>query len=221
MNRPRIVLLHATPVAMEPVAQAMARLWPEAEAINLLDDSLGIDRERDGEGPLSPQIFARFDALGRYGLGLGARGILATCSAFGPALAQLDRSLPVPVVKPNEPMFRAAIGMGTRIAMLATFAPAIASMEQEFHELAASVGSDARLTTVLVSGAIEALRAGDAVTHNRLLVGAVAELRGFDAIMLAHFSTSRALADIQAAISAPVLSAPESAVAEMLARVAG
>ncbi|MDB5622999.1 MAG: hypothetical protein JWR39_1562, partial [Devosia sp.] len=30
---PRIVLFHATPVAMDPVKAAMAQLWPEAEAV--------------------------------------------------------------------------------------------------------------------------------------------------------------------------------------------
>ena len=59
MQRPRIVLLHATPVAMEPIARAMAAIWPEAEAANLLDDGLSIDRAREGDA-LSPELAGRF-----------------------------------------------------------------------------------------------------------------------------------------------------------------
>ena len=43
---PRIVLLHATPIAMPPVQAAFAIDWPDAEIVNLLDDGLTIDRAR-------------------------------------------------------------------------------------------------------------------------------------------------------------------------------
>lgn len=216
MRRPRIVLLHATPVAMEPISRAMAEGWPEAEAVSLLDEAMSLDRARAGE---SEHFFDRFEALGQYALTLGASGILATCSAFGPALSKLDAVLPIPVVKPNEPMFRAALTSGRRIAMLATFAPAVASMEQEFSELAAQLGIEALLETIVVAGAIDLLRADRAEEHNDLVARAAAGLTGFDAVMLAHFSTSRASAQVQAASAIPVLSAPESAVRAIRARV--
>jgi Asp/Glu/hydantoin racemase len=216
VRQPRIVLLHATTVAMEPISHAMAEGWPEAEPVSLLDEALSLDRARAGG---DESFFNRFEVLGKYALNLGASGILATCSAFGPALTKLDALLPIPVVKPNEPMFRAALGTGRRIAMLATFAPAVASMEQEFSELAAELGLAASLETVIVAGAIDALRAGRAEEHNDLVARAAAGLTGTDAVMLAHFSTSRASAQVQAASAIPVLSAPESAVRAIRARV--
>ncbi|MCB8881093.1 arylsulfatase [Acidisoma cellulosilytica] len=204
---------------MDPIGRAMAALWPEAEAVNLLDDGLSIDRAEEGE-TLSAALTGRFLTLGDYAVGpMHAAGILATCSAFGPALDQLKAKLPVPVVKPNEPMFRAALASGRRIAMLATFAPAVASMEEEFRGLAADLRPGASLTSIVVPGAIAALRAGDAETHNRLVAAAAAGLDDFDAIMLAHFSTSRALEAVRAATDIPVFAAPEAAVAAMRAAV--
>jgi Asp/Glu/hydantoin racemase len=211
MEKPRIVLLHATPVAMEPIAKAMAALWPEAEQVNLLDDALSIDRAGNGEA-LSPELIQRFLELGAYAAGpMRGAGILATCSAFGPALDQLRDRMSIPVVKPNEPMFRAAIMEGRRITMLATFAPAVSSMEEEFRALAGEIGSNAKLTSIVVSGAIDALRAGDAETHNRLVAEASAKLADTDAVMLAHFSTSRALDVVRALTKIPVFAAPEAA----------
>ena len=68
--RPRIVLVHAVEVAMPPVAAAFRELWPEAERVNLLDDSLSIDR---GPQPdLTPAMFDRFDRLGAYARDIGA-----------------------------------------------------------------------------------------------------------------------------------------------------
>ena len=84
MTRPRIVLIHATPVAIEPIRQAMVDHWPEAEAVNLLDDSLTPDRAATRE--MTDALSSRFVQLAHYGLAIGAQGILVTCSAFGPAI---------------------------------------------------------------------------------------------------------------------------------------
>ena len=59
------------------------------------------------------------------------------------------------------------------------------------------------------------LRAGDAEAHNRLVAGRAPELGDCDAIMLAHFSTSRAAADVRKVVGVPVLTAPHAAVERM------
>lgn len=219
MTAARIALLHATPVAIDPVLAAFADLWPEADLVNLLDDSLSRDRARDGTGDLTPGMADRFVAFGHYAHRTGAEGILVTCSAFGPAIDRMAADLPVPVLKPNEAMFRDVLRHGDRIAMVATFAPAVGTMEAEFAEFVAETGSAARLTTVLVEPAMTALRAGDADTHNRLIAERAGDLSGFDAVMLAHFSTSRAQAALQARLPVPVVSAPAAAVARMRALI--
>lgn len=216
MTKKRIVLLHATPVAMNPIRRTFAERWPDAETVNLLDDGLTIDRARDVE--LTGELSRRFVALCRYGAGLSADGILATCSAFGPAIEAAASELPIPVLKPNAPMFDAAIKAGRRIAMIATFEPAVMTMEEEF--LSQALGSGAQLTTFTVSDAMTALRKGDEDTHNRLVAANAAELSGFDAIMLAHFSTSRAAEAVRLVTKIPVFTAPEAAVDEMHRRLA-
>lgn len=213
----RIVLLHATPVAVEPVQDAFRRLWPEAEIVNLLDDGLTIDRDKSAE--LSPELSARFVRLGQYGAEMDTDGLLITCSAFGPAIDALERELPIPVLRPNEAMFRSALEKGTRIGMLATFAPAVVTMEAEFETFRARAGSDAVLETVIVPDAIAALRRGDAEKHNRLVGEYAPQLKHCDVIMLAHFSTSRARAAVEAAVDVPVLAAPDAAVLRMRALV--
>lgn len=214
---PRIVLLHATPVAMEPIRTAFAERWPEAETVNLLDDGLSIDRA--SEAALSDGLTERFVAFGVYGTNMGADGILVTCSAFGPAIDRLIDTVPVPVVKPNEAMFRAALAAGRRIGMLATFGPSVGTMTEEFEAFVAESGIPATLKTVLVEDAIDLLKGGDVASHNRLVAARAPELADRDAIMLAHFSTSRAAEAVRRAVSVPVLTAPHAAVDRMRALV--
>jgi Asp/Glu/hydantoin racemase len=214
MAQPRIVLLHATPVAMAPVHAAFAQDWPEAETVNLLDDGLTTDRAKDSDA-LSEKLIERFVAFGRYAHLVGADGILVTCSAFGPAIERMSDELPIPVVKPNEAMFEAALEKGRRIGMLATFAPSVPTMEAEFEAFAKEQNAGATLTTLVVEGAIDRARKGDNETHNRLIAQRAPELADFDAIMLAHFSTSVAAEAVRAKLSKPVLTAPQSAVLQM------
>jgi Asp/Glu/hydantoin racemase len=210
---PRIVLLHATPVAMQPIQAAFSTLWPEAETVNLLDDGLSIDRAREDD--LSESLINRFVDFGQYGRRMGAAGILITCSAFGPAIDKLAATVPVPVLKPNEAMFQAAIAQGSRIGMLATFAPSVSTMTEEFEEYITRAGKKATLTTIVVDDAIRLLKGGDVESHNRLVAARAPEFAGYDAVMLAHFSTSRAAADVRAVLDVPVLTAPDAAVQRM------
>lgn len=213
MTAPRIALIHATPVAMAPVRAAFAAGWPEADIVDLLDDSLSADRARTVD--LTPALSERIGALARYARKTGADAVLFTCSAFGRAIEAAAEDLDVPVLKPNEAMFEAALGLGSRIGMVATFGPAVAGMEAEFQAEAAKGEVGAKLATDLVAPAMVALRAGDEATHNRLVAEAAARLASCDAVMLAHFSTARAASAAQARLEVPVLASPDAAVAKI------
>lgn len=204
----RIALIHAVEVAVGPISIAFQDIWPEAERLNLLEDALSPDRAAEGE--LSDRMTKRINALADYALLAGSDAILFTCSAFGPAIENAAGRLPIPVFKPNQAMFDAALAKGRKIGMLATFGPSVATMEAEFHE--AARGNGATLQTVLVDHALDALKGGDAETHNRLIAERAPELADCDAIMLAHFSTSRAKGSVEAKLGQAVLTSPTAAV---------
>lgn len=214
----RIALVHATPLAIEPINAALGA-WPDARAVNLLDDSLSADRARGGT-QIDEPMFVRFERLVRYAESIGADGILFTCSAFGPAIERAARLTKRPVLKPNEAMFDEAIDVSHvngRLGMVATFAPSVESMRDEFAETSARRKTPRELEIVLAAGAMEAMRAGDAVTHDRLIAEAAAKLGECDAIMLAQFSMARALPLVQQRTRVPVLTSPGSAVTRMRA----
>jgi aspartate/glutamate racemase len=210
---PRITLGHAMQLSIEPIHAAFARAWPNARLRDLLDGTLLQDLE--AEGRLGDTMIDRFGRLAEYACATGADASLFTCSAFGPAIDHAATLVPIPVLKPNEAMFQAAIDIGDEIVMLATNATAARSLEREFKAHALGPGRNVHLNVVVVPEAMEALRQGDADRHNMLLARRAADL-ACDAIMLAHFSTARAARTVGYVASVPVLTAPDAAVAALM-----
>ena len=202
----RVALIHAVKVAIAPVEDAFKRLWPEAKLVNLLDDSLSVDRASSVE--LTPEMKKRIAALAAYAVDGGADAILYTCSAFGEAIEAVQRAQKIPVLKPNEAMFREALGLGRKLGMLATFEPSVGALEAELRLLDQGIS----IRTVCVPEAMTALQAGDGATHDGLLALAAGTLGGCDAVMLAQFSTARARDPVAKAVACPVLTSPQSAV---------
>jgi hypothetical protein len=221
---PRVALIHATALAVAPIQSAFERLWPQARRMNLLDDSLSVDRAEAGE--LTPQMTRRFIDLARYAKGTGCEGILFTCSAFGPAIEAAGDAVGIPTLKPNEAMFADALALAAasganaqgpvRLGLIATFAASIPSMSEELLTLAEQRGQRIELSTVFVPEAMDDLARGHADLHHRKIAAAAAadarDLQGCAAVMLAQFSMAQAQPQVQAALACPVLSSPDCAV---------
>jgi len=217
----RIALIHALAHSVAPINEAFARDWPEARRMNLLDDSLSADLAREGRG-LDAAMHERFQRLAQYAVDTGARGILFTCSAFGPCIeAVARRHAGLPVLKPNEAMIdeaaqaMRAAGSAGRLGLLATFAPTLASMPPEFP-------AGVALVPALAEGALDALDAGDVQRHDALIAAQAAALRdeGCTHVALAQFSMARARAACEKASGLPVLTTVDSAVRALRRRTA-
>ena len=215
----RIALIHATPVAMQPVVEAFRRGWTDVDTFNVLDDALSTDLAR--AGTLNAVLKQRIAALAAYATGIGIDAILYTCSAFGEAIDAVARTARMPVLKPNEAMFEEALRLGTRIGLLATFQPSIPSLEQEFVDMARAQRKNVTLESACAPEAMAALTAGDADQHDRLIAEAVPRLAHCDVVMLAQFSMARARSAVQQVIGDKVLTSPDNAVAKLKAMLNG
>jgi hypothetical protein len=219
---PRIALVHATPLAVEPIRSAFQRLWPQARLMNLLDDSLSADRAEAGE--LTQAMIRRFEDLARYAAGTGCDGILFTCSAFGPAIEAAARATGLPTLKPNEAMFEQALalhrpGRVLQLGLVATFQASLPSMSAELEQLARERDVPVAIRTVFVPEAMDDLARGEPSDHHGKIAGAAGALRDCDAVMLAQFSMAAARAETQAHLPCPVLSSPDCAVQALQQRM--
>lgn len=219
---PRIALIHATPLAVEPIQSAFRRLWPQARRMNLLDDSLSADLAAAGR--LTDAMVRRFEDLARYAQGTGCDAILFTCSAFGPAIEAAARATGLPTLKPNEAMFEQALalhqpGRVLQLGLAATFQASLPSMSAELEQLARDRGVPVAIRPVFVPEAMDDLARGDAADHHRKISDAAHPLRDCDAVMLAQFSMAAARTETQAHLACPVLSSPDCAVQALLQRI--
>jgi Asp/Glu/hydantoin racemase len=207
---PRVSLIHATSLAVNPITQSFRRLWPEAQIYNLLDDSLTADLQAHGKDIAA--MTPRFETLTRYAIESGAHGVLFTCSAFGPAIEAARNGFDIPVLKPNEAMIGEALGVGTKIGLVATFEPAIAPILKELQDAAGELGKRVEPEAFLVNDAWAALQGGDHEKHDQLIVEACAAASGCDVVCFAQFSMTSAAAAAQRTSGRPTLTTPDSAV---------
>jgi Asp/Glu/hydantoin racemase len=211
---PRVALIHALAHSIAPVNAELDHAWPGCVRMNLLDDSLSSDLAASRDG-LDDAMTARFIDLAEYAIGTGVRGILFTCSAFGPCIDAVARRWPdIPVLKPNEAMIADASRLGRRIGLVGSFAPTLVSMPAEFP-------ANVTVLPVLAEGALDALTLGDAQLHDRLVVQAAQRVaaEGCDVVALAQFSLARAASLVEHAVRVPVLTTVGSAVRLLRERV--
>lgn len=227
MSAPRIALIHATALAIEPVNTSFQKLWPAAKLQNILDDSLS--RDLAAAGQLSADMVERFIDLAQYAKRAGCQGILFTCSAFGEAIEAAAKVTGIPTLKPNEAMFEEALQTAfsanpldtedVTIGLVASFAASIDSMRTEFNALTAGMSRRVNLLGVHVPHAMDALAKGDAQKHHQLVAAAIQAMPPCDAIMLAQFSMAAAQALAQSQTTAPVLTSPDCAVMALQKRM--
>jgi hypothetical protein len=227
MSAPRIALIHATPLAIQPVNASFQKLWPEAKLQNILDDSLS--RDLAALGHLTADMVERFIDLAQYAKRVGCQGILFTCSAFGEAIEAAAAATGIPTLKPNEAMFEEALQVALKakpnpadplsIGLVATFAASIDSMREEFMAMTANMNRVVNLHGVHVPLAMEALAKGQAQEHDQRIAVGIENMPTCDVVMLAQFSMAAAQTLAQTKTTAPVLTSPDCAVIALQQRM--
>ena len=213
MTGPRIQLINAVTAAQGPIHTAFARLWPEARTVDLTEASLATDLEETGS--LTDAFTGRMAALIGYGVDTGADAVLFTCSAFGAAIEAAREGIEIPVLKPDEAMIGEALSRGPRIGGLATFEPTVPSLASELEAAARARGLSPAIDIRHVPGALDALHAGNAAEHDRLIAAAADAMTDVDVLLLAQFSMIGSREAITDAPGRPVLTAPDEAVRKL------
>ena len=209
-----VALIHAVIPAMPPMRETLAAELPEIRVLNLLDEGLLSEVER--YGGLTPECVDRLAVQVGLAIQAGASAVLLTCTAYSPVVGDVQGRFPdVPVLAVDQVMVDRAVGMASRIGVLATVP---AGLEQQIQLLTAAaerLGKSVELVPSVHPAAMAALQRGDGETHDRILLAALPELAAqVELVLLAQASMARLVPRLPA-LPVPVLTSPGLAVARL------
>jgi Asp/Glu/hydantoin racemase len=202
----KIVLIHASRAAVDPVTQYYTNASPDLEVTNLLDD--GVMRLlRAGDVEAAKNRLADMLSVARKTY--AAELALLTCSAVPPEiLDELKRNAGFPVLKIDEPMCEAAVQAGSRIGLITSFPPTSATTRALLAEASARARRSIEIVEEQTPDALKALLAGDEAAHDAELLAAADRLakKHPQVIVLAQVSMARLAPQIAQRLELPVLS---------------
>ena len=214
MSKIRVGVVHTFLYSVEDLKAQFREQLPEAEMINIIDDSL-LD-EALANGAVTPAIISRMCDYYQNLQELGCVCALNQCSSVGEASDIAGRTVSMPIFKIDRPMARKAAELGEKIAVIATACSTVEPSSRLVESEAARLGRRVQVDRCFVEGAYECLlKTGDKQKHNEMVVAKVEEAaKDHDVIVLAQGSMYH-LMPLLSHIQVPVLTSLETGVAQL------
>lgn len=218
MQQKTLALVHTSATLVPVFAALCNRFIPGVKVFNIADDSL--IKNTISCGALTPDTARRVVGYARSAEDAGADYIMFTCSSIGRAVETAAGLVNVPVLRVDQPMAAMAVEKGNRIGIIATLSTTLDPTTDLVRRNALQVGKEIELFPHLCEGAFEALMAGNAETHDRLVGGALKAMsETVDVIVLAQASMARVVdANPSLAEKLPILASPPIAM-EYLSKI--
>jgi Asp/Glu/hydantoin racemase len=213
----RIFLVHPYFPTMAPIDEAFKSGWPEAQIVNLLDESLYADVPPDGT--LSPSLYKRVTTLLGHCVNSGADGIVFTGTTFGPAIEAVRPLINVPLLRAEEAMAEQAVSLGRDILLVCSAKRAMPVIRGSLEAAAKRQGIAPQIRELWVSGAKDALATAGMEAHNRLIAREVETAGHAGVIVIGQISMVGACAYLSPDITPRVVTSLNAAVARMRALV--
>jgi len=211
-----VFAIHTGPVLVDVFKKLFPELLPDVRLVNIVDD--GLLNDVRAAGGLTPSVTRRIVGYGILAEASGADAILNCCSSVGEAADVLAQTVTVPVVKIDNGMAIQAVQQGSRIGIVATVGTTLDPTERLIQRKANEAGKSITTKRYLVNSAFDALLAGNAEEHDRLLKAEIEKaMSENDVVVLAQGSMARLVPSIVQRV--PVLSSPRSSVEALKERL--
>jgi Asp/Glu/hydantoin racemase len=218
MQQKTLALIHTSATLVPVFAALCNKFIPGVKIFNIADDSL--IKNTIACGALTPDTARRVVGYARSAEEAGADYIMFTCSSIGRAVETAAGLVNVPVLRVDQPMAAMAVEKGNRVGIIATLSTTLDPTTDLVRRNALQVGKEIELFPHLCEGAFEALMAGDAETHDKLVGDALKAMsETVDVIVLAQASMARVVeANPSLAEKLPILASPPIAM-EYLSKI--
>lgn len=191
-------IVHAALISSEAVKPYIAEFIPEVTVVHHVDDTVQNGNLACEPGTIPKGNYLRFAMYCHFLQEAGVDLVMLACSTFNRAVEYARPLIDMPLLQIDRPMMDLAVQRGRRIGLLATLPTTVPSSERLLRLAAGEAGREVEIDTVLCSEAFEAIKAGDKVRHNALLLEQI-EIMGSrnDAIVLAQVSMSALEPDLK------------------------
>ena len=192
-----ICILQTSFAKREDTIAYLLENMPDLRIDFITDSSLLSDVKAAGHP--TPDVEARMTLYALAAEKMGVDLIVSTCSTVGEVADRLAQIVRVPLIKIDEPMAKAAVKAGTKIALIATVATTLGPSRRQIEKFGCEQGKEMKVTEYLDKEAWEALTVGDKAKHNQILMKSIRELdkQGYDAIVMAQISMRALLPDLK------------------------
>jgi Asp/Glu/hydantoin racemase len=214
MPKTRVAIISPSAIASSgPVTPVFKELWPEAEPINIMDESLYADYA--STRVIDDALVKRLDSLLRHSELSGAKAAVFTGSVFGAIVEETRKTMKIPVLASYEAMIEAAFAAGPRLVVMTTSPYSMANITDDIARYAKQHGKSYSLDPRVLDDARIAFRDnGDIKEHFRLIAKAT-EGVDCDAILLGQTSMDPAYNLAPKVPGRPVLTPLRTTVAKM------
>ncbi|MBM7564042.1 aspartate/glutamate racemase family protein [Paenibacillus sacheonensis] len=186
----KLVIIHTTPLTVEPLKGLALAQMPGIEVVNLVDDS--VLPQLAANGGRIADVRERWSEYARIAERLGADCILNACSSIGELCAQVQPEIGVPIVRIDEAVAEFAVGTAAKIGVAATLATTLEPTQRQLRAKAEQAGRTVELVPVVASTAYQLLLAGDKDGHDNELAETLRRLAAdTDVVVLAQASMAR------------------------------
>lgn len=197
MKAPHVCILQTSFAKREDTIAFLKAKVPDVK-VEFITDSTLLNDIRANHGP-DQAVIDRMTLYARAAEISGADLIVNSCSTVGEVADIYAKEVNIPVMKVDLPMAKEAVGLGTKIALVATVETTLGPSRRLIEKLGAEQGKKMECTEYLQNAAWDALQAGRPEEHNRILMANIRELdkMGYDAIVMAQVSMRALLPDLE------------------------
>lgn len=197
MKAPHVCILQTSFAKREDTVELLKSKVPGVRVEFITDSTLLPDIRANG-GP-GQAVIDRMTLYAKAAEISGADLIVNSCSTVGEVADQYAKEVNIPVMKVDEPMAREAVGLGTKIALIATVETTLGPSQRLIEKIGAEQGKKMECTQYVQNAAWDALSSGHPEEHNRILMGEIRKLdqMGYDAIVMCQVSMRALLPDLE------------------------
>ena len=136
--------------------------------------------------------------------------IVCTCSSIGETVEEAGKRLAVPVIRIDEAMARKAVGIGDKIAVMATLQSTVDPTCRLIEKFAKEQGKEVSITKIVMENVMALLMTGNIKEALRILLQEARKVQEqVDVLVLAQASLDSAKGMLENACTIPVLSSPQ------------